>query len=112
MYWRGKRNKTAEYVAYQNEIRDQLMDVSWPFASEFVCFEIEAAFSNRAADLDNIMKPILDTYQQTFEEFNDNKVYKINANKRIVGKGDEYLRVRVYQVDEQEERHEDLGKEK
>ena len=51
--------------------------------------------SIRAADLDNIVKPLLDTYQSIFEEFNDNKVYHIKLTKQITNKGDEYLYVKV-----------------
>lgn len=93
---RGKRTfKSAEYVAYQQDIRDALRGVTWPFGSDQVAVHIEAAFSNRGADLDNCIKPILDTYQLVFEEFNDNKVYYAELHKQIVKKGDEYLRIRI-----------------
>ena len=105
MYYRGKRSKSAAYIAYQNDIRDQLMGIEWPFGTDPVTFEIEGGFSNRAADLDNIIKPILDTLQVVFEidnkkkkkkQFNDNKVYKLILNKEIVEKGKEYVDIKVY----------------
>ena len=93
---RGKRTfKSADYVAYQNEIRDEIMGVDWPFGSEQVSFKVEAGLSNRGADIDNVIKPFLDTYQNIFEEFNDNKVYHIELQKEIVKKGEEYLDVTV-----------------
>ena len=61
--------------------------------------------SNRGADLDNVIKPILDTYQGVYEEFNDNKVYNIKLEKRIVKRGGEFLdiRVREYEDDQTKE---------
>ena len=101
---RGKRSfKSPEYVKYQEDIGEFLKDVEWPFGINQVTFEVEGGFSNRGADLDNIIKPILDTYQGIFEDFNDNKVYKIKLRKRIIPKGEEYIRVRVYKEQEQEE---------
>ena len=49
--------------------------MAWPFSSNPVSFEITAGFSNKSSDLDNVIKPLFDTYQGIFEEFNDNKVY-------------------------------------
>ena len=101
MYWRGKRVKTKEYLDYQNEIRDELMGVDWPFGSDMVTFDITAAFSNRGADLDNIMKPLFDTYQNIFDDFNDNKVYRIDAKKEIVPKGEEYFEVKIERIEDE-----------
>lgn len=80
---------------YQDEIRDELIGTEWPFGTDQVSFNVEAGLSNRGADLDNIIKPILDTYQGIYEEFNDNKVYNIQLEKRIVKRGSEYLDIRV-----------------
>lgn len=97
MFWKKGRTtvKTTDYTDYQNKIADQLMDVVWPYAKEQVEFEVEAGLSNRGADLDNIMKPLFDTFQLVFEEFNDNKVYYVEATKTIVPKGDEFIRVEI-----------------
>ena len=102
MYWRGKRVKTKDYLDFQNEVRDELMDVVWPFGSDMVSFYVEAAFSNRGADLDNIMKPLFDTFQNTFAEFNDNKVYHIDAHKKIVPKGEEYFIVKIERITDED----------
>ena len=83
MYWRGKRRKTTEYLHYQNEIRDELMGVEWPFGTDKVKFNICVGFSNRGADLDNAIKPFMDTYQSVFEDFNDNKVYILHMDKDL-----------------------------
>ena len=95
MTYRNKAIKQKCYVEFQNEVRDCMMGCKWPFEDHPITIKVTAAFSTRAADLDNILKPLLDTYQGIFKEFNDNKVYKIIANKTIVDKGNEFLEVNV-----------------
>ena len=111
---RGKTTfKSADYLQYQNDIRDQLIGTDWPFGSGQVSFNITAGVSNRGADLDNVIKPILDTYQGVYEEFNDNKVYNIELEKRIVKRGREYLdiRIREYESDQATETQQETGSE-
>ena len=72
------------------------MGTEWEFGTDQVVFEVTAGLSNRGADLDNVIKPVLDTYQSIYDEFNDNKVYKIKLTKDIVQKGEEYLDVKIY----------------
>jgi len=98
MTYRNKSIKQRVYIDYQNELRDEIRGVEWPFGDEQVTFYIVAGFSNRAADIDNVIKPLLDTYQGIFEEFNDNKVYHAELHKTIVPKGREFLYVRVGRV--------------
>ena len=96
MTYRNKAIKQIKYIQYQNELRAQLLGVAWPFEdSDLLEFEIIAGVSNRMADLDNVVKPLLDTYQGIFEKFNDNKVYHITLDKHITNKGKEYLYVKV-----------------
>ena len=96
MTYRNKSIKSTKYIEYQNELRDELQGVKWPFEkSDQLEFDIIAGVSNKMADLDNVVKPLLDTYQGIFEEFNDNKVYHIKLTKQITNKGDEYLYVKV-----------------
>ena len=77
------------------EIMDELRGVDWPMADHPISFYAEAGLSNRAADLDNIIKPLLDTLQTIYKQFNDNKVYHIELHKAIVPKGDEYIYFRL-----------------
>ena len=111
---RGKTTfKSADYLQYQNDIRDQLIGTDWPFGSGQVSFNIIAGLSNRGADLDNVIKPILDTYQGVYENFNDNKVYNIKLEKRIVKRGGEFLdiRIREYESDQATETQQETGSE-
>ena len=94
MFYRNK-NKTVEYRNYQDEVRDYafLDNPVWPFGTEPVEFTIEVGLSSKLADLDNVLKPLFDTYQSIYEEFDDKTVYKITATKELVIRGDEYLAV-------------------
>lgn len=85
--------KTKEYVEFQEAIREEILmdDWTWPYGDEQVSFIVNAGLSNRGADIDNIIKPLLDTYQSMYDGFNDNKVYHIEMFKHIVKKGDEYI---------------------
>jgi len=91
--------KTKDYLNYQNEIRDEILEEAecdvWPFGASYTTFTITAGLSNRGADLDNVMKPLFDTYQSIYSDFNDNKVYHIEAFKDIVKKGEEYINVTI-----------------
>lgn len=96
MFYRNK-NKTVEYRAYQEEVRDEMMGVEWPFADAPVTFIIKVGLSSKVADLDNVLKPLFDTWQTIYDDFNDRMVYRIEAEKELVDKGKEYLHVRVVQ---------------
>ena len=72
-----RRFKSNKYRAYQHHIQNELRDVEWPFESNQLIVSVDAGVSNRGADVDNVIKPILDTYQSVFDAFNDNKVYRI-----------------------------------
>jgi Holliday junction resolvase RusA-like endonuclease len=112
--WKGKRKfKSTEYLEYQNEIRDTILNIDgdkfeWCFGNSQVCFDIKAGLSNRGADLDNCIKPLLDTYQSMYKEFNDNKVYHITMEKFIVKKGDEYLEVKIEEYVKDYDNKEDI----
>jgi hypothetical protein len=112
--WKGRRKfKSAEYLEYQNEIRDTILTLdgdafTWIFEDSQVCFDVKAGLSNRGADLDNCIKPLLDTYQSMYEDFNDNKVYQLTMEKFIVSKGDEYLEVQVEEYVKDNDNKEDI----
>lgn len=103
--------KSADYLQYQNDIRDHLIGTDWPFGADQVSFTVVAGVSNRGSDLDNVIKPILDTYQGVYEQFNDNKVYSIKLEKRIVKRGREFLDIgiRKYEICKTEEIAEEEG---
>jgi Holliday junction resolvase RusA-like endonuclease len=94
--------KTADYKRFQEDMAVILMDQTWDFKSNPVHFIVYAGLSNKASDLDNIIKPLLDTYQNIFEEFNDKTVQGIILQRDRVKRGGEYLWVRVEKAEELE----------
>ena len=54
-------------------------------------------FSNKASDIDNPIKPALDTLQNILG-FNDKQVYILGACKEIVKKGEEYVQVTMREI--------------
>lgn len=103
----GKRGRTTfkskDYLDFQHLCREELVGIDWPFGKEKVQFVVEAAFSNKAADLDNCLKPLLDTFQSMYEEFDDKMVYGIIANKNLVKRGEEYLDITIERVFDEDE---------
>lgn len=94
--------KTADYKKFQEEMALILMGSKWTFKDKPVLFIVYAGLSNRSSDLDNIIKPLLDTYQNIFEEFNDKTVQGIILQRDRVKRGGEYLWVRVAEAKELE----------
>lgn len=95
--------KSSDYLKFQNDIRDVLMGEPWPFGKDEVVFLVAAGLSNRGADIDNVIKPLLDTFQSIYEDFNDNKVYGVYLIKDIVPKGEEYLDVTIRKLHHEDE---------
>jgi len=93
--WR--KFKSKKYKLFQDDIALQLRETDWPYKSRDL--ELEAiyrfGFSNRAADLDNAVKPIQDTLSDLYS-WNDSKMYGFKASKIIVPKGKEFINVSIY----------------
>ena len=92
--WKGKRYKTDKYKGYEKTLNYLL-----PNKKEFdvdpkkpIIISIDIGFSNRGADLDNPIKPILDILQAKYG-FNDSMIYTIVASKSITKKGDEFMHI-------------------
>lgn len=87
--WKGRRFKTD---AYNNFVQHVLMilphDLVVPNGNLAIhlCF----GFSNKGADIDNPVKPILDILQKKYN-FNDSRIYKLHVDKIIVPKGSEFI---------------------
>jgi Holliday junction resolvase RusA-like endonuclease len=89
---------TKEYKEFLERFKEATKDMSWQFektASLKIIFN--GAFSNRASDLDNILKPSLDALQKCFD-WNDKYVYEIEAHKVLVKKGNEKLEINIEEI--------------
>lgn len=86
--WQGKRFKTPAYTAYEKQLLLMLKPMKLPDAPYRL--KLRFGFSNKASDIDNPVKPILDILQKRYK-FNDKEVYELISEKEIVKKGGEYF---------------------
>jgi Holliday junction resolvase RusA-like endonuclease len=94
--WQGKRFKTPIYKAYEKEMLLR-MPAGKIETDQMLRVEFFFGFSNKASDLDNPVKLLLDLAQKKYG-FNDSNVYELNVRKCIVKKGEEYLHMGIYNL--------------
>lgn len=86
--WQGRRFKTKAYKDYEKLLFNILPDIEIPKGELKICFEF--GFSNKASDIDNPTKPLLDIFQKKYG-FNDKLIYSLHIDKKIVCRGEEYF---------------------
>lgn len=87
--WRGgRRFKTAKYEAFKQEMMYLLPKIKIP--SNRLKLTIKWGLSNKNSDIDNPIKPFLDTIQEKYG-FNDKIVFKLEVEKILVKKGKEFI---------------------
>ena len=86
--WVGRRFKTPEYTKYETKVLKLLNAGKLPIAPYKLT--IEYGFSNKASDIDNPIKLVIDILQKKYK-FNDKEIYKLDLVKKIVTKGSEYF---------------------
>lgn len=95
--WQGRRFATPKYKHYIEDVLALLPDTIMLPDGE-IELHIDFGVSNRAQDIDNGLKPLLDILQKAYE-FNDNRIYGLMVRKSIVPKGEEYSRFQTYEYD-------------
>lgn len=91
----GRRYSTPKLKGFKNEIGYFLKPMNVPPGELEI--NVEFGFSSSGSDLDNALKPFLDCLQKKYG-FNDNRVYQINASKRITPKNEEYIKFNIKQI--------------
>ena len=92
--WQGKRFKTPAYKAYEETIL-LTMPKGKIDLEQMLRIEFFFGFSNKASDLDNPVKLLLDIAQKKYS-FNDKNVFELNVRKCIVKKGEEFIQMGIY----------------
>jgi Holliday junction resolvase RusA-like endonuclease len=90
--WQGRRFKTDEYKAFNKEMMLKLKPITIPDGP--LCVSFTFGFSNRASDIDNPLKPVIDILQKKYG-FNDNRIYELNVVKEVVKKGKEFIHFNI-----------------
>ena len=86
--WQGRRFKTPLYKGYETELLYKLKKEKIPEGKLFL--RLTVGFSNKNADLDNVVKPFVDILQKKFG-FNDKQIYIMDLAKEDVKKGEEFV---------------------
>lgn len=92
--WQGKRFKTPAYKRYE-EAMLLLMPKGKVEPDQMLRIEFFFGFSNKASDLDNPVKLLMDIAQKKYG-FNDKMVFELNVRKCIVKKGEEFIHMGIY----------------
>lgn len=93
--YRGRKYKTKEHNNYIYKVISQLKKIELskpPYSLNY-----EFGFSSTGSDIDNAIKPITDILQKRYS-FNDNQVYELHAIKKIVKKGNEYIKFTIKSI--------------
>lgn len=94
--WQGKRFKTPAYKAYEKSML-LTMPKGKIDTEQMLRVEFFFGFSNKASDLDNPVKLLMDIAQKKYG-FNDKNVFELNVRKCIVKKGEEFIQMGIYQL--------------
>jgi len=94
--WQGRRFKTNDYKVYEKELLYLLPNSISINKQSHILLCIELGLSNKLQDIDNVLKPFLDILQKKYD-FNDNMIYSILIEKKIVPKEDEYIDFEIKQ---------------
>lgn len=94
--WQGKRFKTPAYKDYEKEVL-LMMPKAKVDTEEMLRVEFFFGFSNKASDLDNPVKLLMDIAQKKYG-FNDKNVFEMNIRKCIVKKGEEFIQMGIYKM--------------
>lgn len=88
--FRGRRFKTKEYEKYEATLGLLLPNGKILPEGSKIALNVKFGLSSRASDLDNCLKQLIDGLANKYQ-FNDNKIYQIQAEKEDVKKGQEYI---------------------
>lgn len=94
--WQGKRFKTPRYKEYEKAVTLR-MPAGKIDPTQMLRIEFFFGFSNKASDLDNPVKLLLDIAQKKYC-FNDSNVFELNVRKCIVKKGEEFIHMGIYKM--------------
>lgn len=95
--WKGRRHKTEDYKNFEDEVYLLLPQLTIPKDAK-LALTFWFGFSSKAADYDNPVKPFQDILQKAYE-FNDRMIFEGHQYKRMVPKGEEYIKFLLEIID-------------
>lgn len=94
--WKGRRFRTDEYKAYKQHLLLILPKLNIPDKTP-LSLSIEWGFSDVRSDIDNPVKTTVDIFQAKYG-FNDRYIEELNLKKKIVEKGEEYIKFSIEEI--------------
>jgi Holliday junction resolvase RusA-like endonuclease len=95
--WQGRKFKTDKYKKYEEVLLMMLPNINIDFDKQPLELFIEVGFSNKASDIDNVIKPFVDILQKKYE-FNDKYIYRLLVEKKDVRDQERSERTRLRSV--------------
>ena len=95
--WAGRRFKTPKYKAYEEELLWKLKTCEIPEGDLKIWFVFGT--SSKLSDTDNFLKSTIDVLQKKYN-FNDNRIFRIVADKQITKKGEEFIAFQIKHIDD------------
>jgi Holliday junction resolvase RusA-like endonuclease len=86
---KGRRFKTPKYTKFEYDLL-LILPKSIYIPKDKIKLIFEVGYSNAGADIDNFAKVTIDVLQKKYG-FNDNKIYKLEIEKFVVKKGEEFI---------------------
>lgn len=93
--FQGRRFKTNKYDDY---ILDMLMVLpKLNLENTKLQLNVEFGYSSKLADIDNALKPFIDCLVKKYG-VDDRNIYRLEVDKVIVKKGDEYIKFKIFAI--------------
>ena len=95
--WQDKRYRSKDYKNYQEAMELLLKNKNIELPKPPLYIKYIFAFSNSTSDIDNPIKPFQDILCKRYN-FDDREIYKIEVEKKIVKKGNEYIEFEIKEI--------------
>ena len=95
--WQGRRYKTDTYKTYETLLLYMLPKTIYTNLGDKLRLKICFGMSSKASDIDNPVKPFIDILSKKYG-FNDKNIYKLEVEKRITEKEQEYIEFEIKKV--------------
>lgn len=93
--WKGRRFKTEAYSKYREDMYLLLPKIDVPEPP--IGLMVEFGVSNKGADIDNPLKPLLDSFKDKYG-IDDKHIYQLLVKKTITKKGQEFINFDFYDI--------------
>ena len=94
--WKGRRYRTDKYKDWKQNLLYLLPKSKMCFSGNLKIYVL-FAFSSKASDIDNPLKPFIDTLCTKYG-FNDNQIQELIVYKKVTQKNKEYIEFEIINI--------------